>query len=318
MASPKPETSEVTKGGLTPEQHEMRRKCIGASEAAAVLGLSPWESPADVYYRKIGDVDPEKASEAMERGIALEPMLIDWAKRELRLDTLPNPGTVVHPRFPIAASPDAVLKNLELIEAKTSSEPSLWGEPGSDEIPEQYVVQCQQQMLVMKAVRVWVPVLILGFRPETRMYCVNRNDELADEIASRVTAWWNNHVIARVPPEPGPPPLDFLKRLRREPKTVVMLGQQAVELLDAWEKAKATAKEAEDREDAAKASVLALLGVDSPAEAGVLPDGRTITFMQQRSAPGINREMLKAKWPDAFDAVVSQGFHRVLRVKGKK
>lgn len=310
---------------LTPDQLAIRKKCIGASEAAAVLGLSPWESPADVYWRKVGDPEPEKASEAMERGIALEPMLVEWARRQLRLpvsQVLTECPTTLDERRPIGVTPDGIIiragKWNEGVEAKTSSEPTLWGEPGSEEIPEQYIVQAQTQMEVMGFERVWVPVLILGFRPETRLYCVNRNEELGAEIASRVTAWWNNHVIRRVPPEPGPPPVDFLKRLRREPKSTVMLGQQAVELVDEWEKAKALAKEAEERESTAKAAVLSLLGIDNPAEAGVLPDGRTITFMQQRSAPGINRELLKAKWPEAFDAVVSQGFHRVLRIKKGK
>lgn len=310
---------------LTPDQLALRKKVVGASEAAAVLGLSPWESPADVYWRKVGDPEPEKASEAMERGIALEPMLVEWARQQLRLPTsqvLMNCPTTLDDRRPIGVTPDGIIiragKWHEGVEAKTSSEPALWGEPGSDEIPEQYIVQTQTQMEVMGFERVWVPVLILGFRPETRLYCVNRNAELGDEIANRVTAWWNNHVVARVPPEPGPPPLDFLKRLRREPKTVVMLGQQAVELVDEWEKAKAAKKVAEDAESTAKASVMALLGVDSPAEAGVLPDGRTITFMQQPSPPGVNRDILRSKYPDAFSECVSQGFHRVLRIKKSK
>jgi hypothetical protein len=59
-----------------------RRTGIGASEVAAVLGLSPYESPLDVYCRKLGLV-PEKAeTEAMRWGLRLEPLLAaEYAER---------------------------------------------------------------------------------------------------------------------------------------------------------------------------------------------------------------------------------------------
>src|SRR5262245_8943783 len=46
---------------LTPEQLARRKHCVGASEAAAVDGRSPWETPFTVWLRKVG---PERAYRA--------------------------------------------------------------------------------------------------------------------------------------------------------------------------------------------------------------------------------------------------------------
>ena len=68
---------------LTPQQLAERKNYIGASESAAVLGLSPFQSAADLYFEKVGDVEPRPATEAMESGTRLEPVIIDWCAARL-------------------------------------------------------------------------------------------------------------------------------------------------------------------------------------------------------------------------------------------
>lgn len=304
---------------LTHEQLEIRRRCVGASESAAVLGLSPFRTAADVYYEKVGDLEPGKPNDAQMSGIALEPVIVQWAAQELGVQVRTNCGTILHPSLPLGASPDGlVVSKREGVEAKMSSMPEEWGEPGTDQIPDHYLVQTHQQMFVLGLERVWVPVLLLAYRPEWRMYCVNRNDDLGANIAQRVTAWWKQHVETRTPPDNAPPPMEFLKRLRRQPASTVMLGQNGVEAWDAYEKEKALCKEAEERKEMAQAKVLAMLGTDNPAECGVLPDGRQITFFQQRNPPSVDKDLLRAKWPDAFEACVTQTMRRQLRIKKGK
>lgn len=304
---------------LTPEQLAIRKNAIGASEVAAVLGLSPWESAADVYYRKVGDVEPEKATDAMELGNTMEPAIVAWAAQQLNVKIETNCPTIMHPTMPLCVTPDGrIVGRREGVQAKLSSFPDQWGEPGSDEIPQEYIAQVQDEMFVLGFERIWVPVLLIGYRAEMRMYCVNRNDELAGEIAHRATDWWKKHVVARVAPDNAPPAIEFLKRLRRQPASQVMLGQQAVEAVDKWETAKVALKIAEEAKDAAQAAVLALLGIDSPAEAGVLPDGREITYLQQRNPPSVNRDMLLAKYPQAHAECVTQTMRRQLRIKKGK
>src|SRR5438105_377121 len=54
------------------EWHEHRRKHRNASETPVVLGVSPWQTPYQLWQAKLGLVRPEVTS-AMLRGTELEP-----------------------------------------------------------------------------------------------------------------------------------------------------------------------------------------------------------------------------------------------------
>lgn len=69
-----------------------RQAGIGASEIAAVLGISPWESPFSLYWRKRNDWRNDDA-EHLEAGRRAEGMIADWFAD--RAD--PNEGLAVRP-----------------------------------------------------------------------------------------------------------------------------------------------------------------------------------------------------------------------------
>lgn len=54
-----------------------RRQGIGASEIAAVMGISPWDSPFSLYWRKREGWEVE-ATEEMRVGTLVEPAVADW------------------------------------------------------------------------------------------------------------------------------------------------------------------------------------------------------------------------------------------------
>lgn len=58
----------------TPEWLEMRRRHIGASDAAAIMGTSPWTSAYQLWQEKLGLTPPKETNYAMQRGIELEPI----------------------------------------------------------------------------------------------------------------------------------------------------------------------------------------------------------------------------------------------------
>ena len=57
--------------------YKTRNKGVGGSELAAVLGLSPYETPYDVWLRKTGQSDPIEDNQYMKRGRILEPIIAD-------------------------------------------------------------------------------------------------------------------------------------------------------------------------------------------------------------------------------------------------
>ena len=56
----------------SPEWHEHRRKYRNASETPAVLGVSPWQTPYQLWQLKLGLVEQE-VTPAMRHGSDMEP-----------------------------------------------------------------------------------------------------------------------------------------------------------------------------------------------------------------------------------------------------
>lgn len=53
---------------------EWRKKGLGASDAPIIMGVSPWKTPLQLYLEKTGQVEPEPAGWAADRGNRLEPI----------------------------------------------------------------------------------------------------------------------------------------------------------------------------------------------------------------------------------------------------
>src|SRR5690242_18272977 len=60
-----------------PEWLKLRRAGISASEIAAVVGLSPWQSPFSLYWTKVEGWETESNAE-MSAGTRAEPVIADW------------------------------------------------------------------------------------------------------------------------------------------------------------------------------------------------------------------------------------------------
>lgn len=258
---------------LTQQELDRRRHFITASDVPAILGKSPWRNAADVYWAKVrGTAD--KTNDAMEAGNMLEPIVLQWADRELG-GVLPGDWRVAENGIN-AASLDGMTLIGEPVEAKTSGitgpgSPHQWGEEGTDEIPDYYLLQVQAQLLVTGQGLAFVPALI-GNRGFV-MFLVERNDRLIGVIESRSVEFMER-VRNQDPPDNVLPSLDTLKRLRREPNKTVAVAD---DLVQDWIDRQQEAKESERRANEAKTAMMAALG---DAERGVWSGGE-VTFMEQ-------------------------------------
>ncbi|HRR40229.1 MAG TPA: YqaJ viral recombinase family protein [Syntrophales bacterium] len=69
---------------ITETQREARRKHLGSSDVAAILGVDPFKNAYDVWLEKTGKVDSSDiSSEAAEIGNALETGILNLAERRL-------------------------------------------------------------------------------------------------------------------------------------------------------------------------------------------------------------------------------------------
>ncbi|WP_254076506.1 YqaJ viral recombinase family nuclease [Streptomyces pacificus] len=146
----------------TPEWQAARAGlCITATEIAAVLGLSPWQSRFSLWHKKAGlPTAPFQPSVAMEWGIRHEPTVAaKYAEMHPEL-TLTETGTWRHAeREWQRATPDRVGDD-RLVEIKTATVDDDWGEPGTDEVPIYYRCQVMQQMDVLGYRRTDIALLV--------------------------------------------------------------------------------------------------------------------------------------------------------------
>jgi putative phage-type endonuclease len=149
----------------SPEWHALRATGIGASEAAAVLGLSPWESPYSLWQRKAGRIGPMPESEEMTWGHYLEePIARRFADLHPSL-TVERTGTWRSTELPWQlVNPDRLAVGLDdgvvPVEVKFAPYGREFGDSGTEDIPLHYRAQILQQCDVLDAPYGWLVALV--------------------------------------------------------------------------------------------------------------------------------------------------------------
>ena len=189
-----------------------RENWIGASESAAILGVSPWQSALSVYARKLGLEEVEE-TEAMEWGTRLEGVIAnafaDKTGRTVEYNT--SYQTHVHPEHEfIRATLDGTTYAADgthvptplghgVLEVKTANAYSL--DEWESEIPLYYQIQVQHQLLVTG--RQWGSVAALIGGQAFRWGDIERHDQFIDTVLlPALKEFW------RRVEEQDPPPAD--------------------------------------------------------------------------------------------------------------
>jgi putative phage-type endonuclease len=190
----------------SPEWHAHRRGQRNASETPAVLGISPWVTPYQLWLLKTGRAEPE-VNAAMRHGTALEPV----ARHAYEVET----GHVMQPLVlqdgEYSASLDGITLDGELVvEIKCpmrGRQSSLWQAVAAGSVPEHFLVQIQHQFMVSGARQshLWV------FDGELGLLRVIEPDE---GIFGRIREGWD--AFAQYLASDTPPPLADADAVKRD------------------------------------------------------------------------------------------------------
>ncbi len=143
-----------------------RRKGIGASEAAAVLGLSPYHSPLSLFYEKTQEISTEDDSELKEWGLLLEPAIAKkYAQTTGRIVTSLRKYTIKT----MAGAPEFFCTPDRLTVIENESCPlqlkvSAYFNPKEPELPVHWQVQEQHEMMVLGTRHASFGILVAGRR----------------------------------------------------------------------------------------------------------------------------------------------------------
>lgn len=271
---------------MTREQWlSQRRHCLGASDVAAALGISPWKSQFQLWAEKTGNAEPDDLSNdlAVRIGVALESVtLAEYSIRSGReVEPWPQEKMVRHPTIAwLACTPDATQFGefyTGIVEAKTAGDRSTddWDEGP----PLHYQVQLQTQLEVSGMDWGTIAVLFPG-RRELRWWDFDRNDRFIAAMLPELGAFW------RLVETRTPPPVDGSDSTRRvlrrlypqDDGEVVELPPEAIDWANALEQAKIDIKAADGRKSLAENRLTAAIG---DATIGLLPNGERYSWKAQ-------------------------------------
>lgn len=185
-----------------------KRKCgIGGSDAASVLGLSPYKSSMSVYMDKIAQnyyADKEDINEEVNYRMELGNKLENFVASEFTLKTgkkVRNINGILKNdkyTFAIANIDRAVIGEKAFLECKVTNTYSkkVW----QKEVPIHYQIQCHHYMAVTGATHCYVAVLIGN--EEFVIHRLNRDEELINQIMDLEKMFWEKCVIGGELPAP--------------------------------------------------------------------------------------------------------------------
>lgn len=183
-----------------------RREGIGASEAAAAVGLSPWTTQYQLYLEKIGEGPPREDDDALhlEMGHALEPVALSRFCKATRLQISDRQRKFVDPVWPRRwVTVDAIASDDGCVEAKSTgfADPSDWGDELEDgAVPQHYYVQALHSLACSGKPHVWMPLIVTN--RQFKLYRIQRDDEAIALLTDREKEFWAR-VEARDPPPPS-------------------------------------------------------------------------------------------------------------------
>lgn len=172
-------------------------KIITSSKIAAILGVSPYQSPFGLWHQMKGNVPSDEQTDVMARGHYLEEGTLQWW-----LDQ--HPDFKIHRRQHFSTRKEipwggatldalAVGENVEtvIVEVKTSTQSDEWGETGTDAIPLHVLTQVYWSLaMTPKARRAYIALLgpFLNFSE----FVVERDEEIQNNLIAKAQAFYES------------------------------------------------------------------------------------------------------------------------------
>ena len=315
------------------EWQEMRKKSIGSSAVSQVFGECPYPDTTnlDLYYSKIGQPkvipeskeDKEKKERMFLYGHLMEEYLHlvtrqMWPKSKLLIDT----NIYADPKRPfLTANLDGMMQLSDgsyiHIEYKTTSE---FGDEAyaNGAIPPHYkrqLIQCQHIM------GVWKSRLIVSLSRDNiivRDYVRDLDAEM--EQVMEAENFWNNNVLAHIPPEPLGDPAHVVQTIRNYtgygntaiPETTLSPSimsdvAQYADITSQISVLNNQVKALERMKDQSMISIAAAMGTGTK---GYVTDGKkafAISWKPQKGRISCNTKLLQLDHPDIFDQYCTTG-----------
>ena len=176
-----------------------RKKGIGGSDAAAIIGLNPYSTAYSVWADKLDLVPPKQDSEAMRQGRDFEDIVAHRFMEATGKKVRRKNSIIRNPEYPFAhATVDRLVVGENAgLECKTTSSLNL-KKFRDGEYHDTYYCQCVHYMAVTGADRWYLAVLVLG--KEFLWYTIERNQDEIDALMAEEKYFWETYVEQKKQP----------------------------------------------------------------------------------------------------------------------
>jgi putative phage-type endonuclease len=186
---------------ISEKQKQERKSYIGGSDAAAIIGLSKWKTPYEVWLEKIGQGVEKEETLPMKVGTLMESIVADlWASQYNKKIKKSN-KTIFSKQYPfIGGNLDRlIVGEKSFLEVKTAGErfSKEWGE---GKIPLAYLIQCLHYLYITQFDYCYLCVLIGN--NELKSYQIYYKDyqKQIEQIIQKEVEFWQKYVLTKTPP----------------------------------------------------------------------------------------------------------------------
>ncbi len=291
---------------------DLRRKGIGGSDAAAILGLNPWKTPMDVWLEKTGEFEDDPGeNEKMYWGNVLEDIVAREFTARTGLKVRRRNAILKHKDRPfmIANVDRLVIGHKAGLECKTAGQYAA--EDWEMGLPDYYMPQLQHYMAVT-GYPVWYVAVLIGGQ-EFKYYKITRDDYFIRDLVQAEVEFW------RLVETRTPPPVDgtkasteLIKKLYPEAEKgkEIQLPFEAFELIQQYERACEEEKQIQLLKDEAANRLKDMLGM---AERGSI-HGRQVIW-QNVVSKRLNTKSLQKEYPDIYEQFAQESTYRRFSIK---
>lgn len=227
-----------------------RAKHLGGSDLGAILGLSKYRTALDVWMEKTGKSIKTESTMPLRFGSFAESFVANEYGRETGFALLEYTPIILHKehsflgghidRFVVPSNflakdelftKDGQCVATHILECKTANpfSQSEWGEPGTDQVPMAYLVQCLWYLLLTQLER--ADLAVLFGNSDLRTYTITRDPSLEEVLLEKAVQFWDCYVKTDLPP-PAQNEMDYKKLFAKSVLSKAVEAQPStVELL---------------------------------------------------------------------------------------
>lgn len=297
--------------------NEDRRTYISSTEVAAVLGISQYNTPYEIWEKKTGKVSQDiPDNDVMLWGRLLEPIIRKEIEKRKKVKIgIVNPF-VSDPNNPfLRCHPDGIdtfPKEGEInneIKTVASWAYNKWSEP----TPFEYYCQIQYEMYCARftyphITKTRFTILEMDAR-KLHFDFVHYDPIFCEKLTNQLKKFWNEHVLTNIPPDYQVSDfakmndvLDTYNEVNTEFISTIMKRKELNEQL----------KEIEESIDKIDEEIKLNIGESEGIRFGV----DVLATWKSQTRTGVDTKKLKSEHPEVFENVKKKSEFRVLRIKG--